>query len=64
MNTSADKIAHMSAKQAIHPESTKQYDNMIQNQVITMMKKLHGKKNVKNHHVVLNNDSAKVMIAA
>ena len=64
MNTSADKIARMSAKQAAHPESTKPYDNAIQKQIITMMKRLHGKKNVKNRHVVLNNESAKVMIAA
>ena len=64
MNTSADKIARMSAKQAAHPESTKPYDNAIQKQIITMMKKMHGKKNVKNHQVMLNNDSAKVMIAA
>lgn len=64
MNTSADKIARMSAKQVAQPESKKMYDYVIQKEIITMMKKLHGKKNVKNHKVMLNNDSAKVMIAA
>lgn len=64
MNNSADKIARMSAKQVAYPESTKSYDNAIQKQIITMMKKMHGKKNIQNHKVMLNNDSAKVMIAA
>mgnify|MGYP002713417653 CR=1 FL=1 len=73
MNTSADKIARMSTKQVAQLETKKMYDHMIQKEIITMMKKLYGKKNVKNNHVVLNNDSAhvvfnndsaKVMIAA
>ena len=64
MNTSADKIARMSAKQVALPESEKMYDYLIEKEIITMMKKLHGKKNVKNHKVMLNNDSAKVLIAA
>lgn len=58
MNNSVDKIARMSVRQALNPDKKKSYDTVISNEIIKMMKKLHGKQQ---RHVVLKGDTAKVV---